>query len=66
VRRIQAIGGGNMRERDSLGDPWHRWEDNINMDIEEVGGWDVDWIDLAQIGDVWQALVNAVMNFWVS
>jgi hypothetical protein len=43
-----------------------RWEDNIKMDLREVGwGGGMDWIDLAQERDRWQALVNAVMNFQV-
>ena len=43
----------------------HRWEDNIKMDLEEVGCWGMDWIELAQNGDRWRALVNAVMNLRV-
>jgi len=38
------------------------WEDNIKMDLQEVGCGGVDWIDLAQDRDRWRALVNAVMN----
>jgi hypothetical protein len=38
------------------------WEDNIKMDIQEVGCEGMDWIELAQDRDKWQALVNAVMN----
>jgi len=37
-----------------------RWEDNIKMDLQEVGCEGMDWIDLAQDGDRWWALVNAV------
>jgi hypothetical protein len=40
----------------------HRWEDNINMDLQEVGCGSMDWIELAQERDRWRALVNAVMN----
>ena len=40
----------------------HRWEDNITMDLQEVGGGGMDWIELAQDRDRWQVLVNAVMN----
>jgi hypothetical protein len=42
-----------------------RWVDNIKIDFREIG-WDgVDWIDLAQDGDQWRALVNTVMNLRV-
>jgi hypothetical protein len=43
----------------------HRWEDNIEMDLQEVGGGCGDWMELAQDRDRWRALVNAVMNFRV-
>jgi len=45
-----------------LGSPRHRWEDNITMDLQEVGYGSMDWIDLAQDKDRWLALVSAVMN----
>ena len=48
-----------------LGRPRHRWEDNINMDLQEVGCGGMDWIELAQDRDRWRALVNAVMNLRV-
>jgi len=35
------------------------------MDIQDVGCGSMDWIELAQDGDGWRALVNAVMNLWV-
>jgi hypothetical protein len=41
--------------------PRRRWEDNIKMDLQEVG-WGMDWIDLTQDRDMWRALVNAVVN----
>jgi hypothetical protein len=44
--------------------PRRRWEDNIRMDLREIG-WDVDWIYLAQNMDRWWALVNVVMNLRV-
>jgi hypothetical protein len=48
-----------------LGRPRCRWEDNIKMDLQEVGCGGMDWIGLAQDRDRWQALVNAVMNIRV-
>ena len=47
-----------------LGRPRRRWEDNIKMDLWEVGGGG-DWMELAQDRDRWRALVNTVMNFRV-
>ena len=48
-----------------LGRPWSRWEDNIKMDLQEVGCGGMDWIELAQDMDRWRALVKAVMNLRV-
>jgi hypothetical protein len=42
--------------------PMHRWENNIKMDLTEIGYDDVIWIHVAQNKDQWQALVNTVMN----
>ena len=42
-----------------------RWEDNIKMDLQEMGCEGMDWIELAQDRDRWLALVNVVMNLWV-
>jgi hypothetical protein len=49
-------------EKRPLGRPRLRWEDNIKREIQEVGCWGMNWIDLAQDRDRWRALVNAVMN----
>ena len=45
-----------------LGRTRRRWEDNIQMDRQEVGCGVMDWIELAEDRDRWRALVNAVMN----
>ena len=42
-----------------------RWEDNIKMDLQEVGCGLMEWIELAQDRDRWRALVTAVMNLRV-
>ena len=45
---------------------WHIWwEDNIKMDLQEVGGGRGDWIELAQGRDGWRSLVGTVRNFRV-
>jgi hypothetical protein len=48
-----------------LENPRRRWEDNIEMDLQEVGCGGMDWIDLSEYRDRWRALVNAVMNLGV-
>jgi len=48
-----------------LGRPRRNWEDNIKMDLQEVGCGGMDWIDLPQDRDRWHAIVNAVMNLQV-
>jgi len=53
---------GKPEGKRPLGRPRHRWEDNIKMDLQEVGCECMNWIDLAQDMDRWRTLVNAVMN----
>jgi len=48
-----------------LGRPRHRWEDNIKMYLQEVGGGCEYWMELAQDRDRWRALVSSVMNLRV-
>jgi len=48
-----------------LGRPMHRWEDNIMMDLQEVGCKGMDWIKLAQDRDMWRPLENVVKNLRV-
>ena len=45
--------------------PRRRWEDNIKMDLQEVGGGRGDWMELAQDRDGWRSLVRTVRNFRV-
>jgi hypothetical protein len=56
---------GRPEGRRPPGRPSHRWEDNIKIDLQEVGWGGMDWIDMAQDRDRWPALVNAVMNLRV-
>jgi hypothetical protein len=55
---------GRREGRRSLGRPRRRWEDNIKMDLQEVG-WGMEWFQLTQDRDRWRDLVNAVMNLRV-
>jgi hypothetical protein len=48
-----------------LGRPRRRWEDNVKMDLQEVGWGGIDWFELAQDRDSWRVLVSAVMNLRV-
>jgi hypothetical protein len=48
-----------------LGRPWRRWEDNIKMDLGEIGIDGENWIRLAQDRVQWRAFVNTVMNLRV-
>ncbi|KAJ4450707.1 hypothetical protein ANN_02136 [Periplaneta americana] len=56
---------GRPERKSPLGRPRRRWEDNIKMDLREVGYDDRDWIDLAQDRDQWRAYVRAAMNLRV-
>jgi hypothetical protein len=65
VRSSYNILVGRPEGRRPLGRPRRRWEDNIKMDLGEMGFGDVDWINLAQDRDRWRAVVNTVMNLRV-
>ena len=56
---------GKLEGRRPLGIPRRRWEDNIKMDLQELGCGIMNWIGLAQDRDRWRARVNAVMNLGV-
>ena len=61
-RGVYRLLVGKLRGKRPLGRPWRRWEDNIKMELQEVGGGGMDWIDVAQDRESWRALVNSVMN----
>jgi hypothetical protein len=56
---------GKSEGKRPLGTPRCRWEDNIKMDLQEVGCGGMDWIELAQDRDRWWVLVYVVMNLQV-
>ena len=56
---------GKPEGKRPLGRPKRSWEDNIKMDLQEVGCGGMDWIELAQDRDRWRALLNGVMKFLV-
>jgi hypothetical protein len=56
---------GKPEEKRSVVRQRCRWVDNIEMDLEDIGWCGMDWIDLAQDGDQWRALVNTVINLRV-
>jgi hypothetical protein len=64
-RGVYRVLVGIPEGKRTLGRQRRRWEDNIKMDLQEVGCGGKGWIELAQDRDRWRALVNAVMNLRV-
>jgi len=62
-RCVHRVLVGKPEGKRPLGRPRHRWEENIKMDLQEVGGVG-DWMELVQDRDRWRTLVNMVMNLW--
>jgi hypothetical protein len=64
-RGIYRVLVGKSEGKRPLGRPRLRWNDNIKLNLQELGCRFMDWIDLTQDRDRWRALVNGVMNLWV-
>ena len=64
-RGVYRVLVGKPEGKRPLGRPRRRWEDNIKMDLQEVGGGCGDWMELAQDRDRWRAFVSTVMNLRV-
>ena len=62
---MHKVSVGKPEGKRPLGRPRRGWEDNIKMDLEEVGRCCGDWMELVQDRDRWRALVSTVMNFGV-
>jgi hypothetical protein len=65
-RSVYRVLVGKTKVKRPLGKLRHRWENNIKMDLQEVGCGGMDWIELAQDRNKWRAIVNAAMNLRVS
>jgi hypothetical protein len=65
MRGVYRVLMVKLEGRRPLGRPRRRWEDNIEMDLQELGFVGTGWIELAQDKGRWRALVNAVMNLQV-
>jgi hypothetical protein len=64
-RGMHRVLVGKFEGTRPLGKPTRRWEDNIMMDLEEVGGGCGNWMERGEDRDRWRALVSTVMNFRV-
>jgi len=64
-RGVHRVLVGKPEGKRPLGRPRGKWEDNIKMDLQGVGGGFGDWMELAQDRDSWRALVSMVINLRV-
>jgi hypothetical protein len=65
MRSVHRVLVGKPEGKKPLGRPRRRWEDNIKMDLQEIGVGCGDWIESAQDRDSWRALVSMVKNLRV-
>ena len=64
-RVVHRVLVGKIEGKRPLGRPRRRWEANIRMDLQGVGGSCGDWMELDQDRDRWRALVGTVRNLWI-
>jgi hypothetical protein len=64
-RGVYRVLVGSPEGKRPLRRPRHRWEDNIRMDLREIGIDGANWIQLAEDRLQWRAFVNTVINLWV-
>jgi hypothetical protein len=62
-RGVHRVLVGKPEGKRPLGRPSPRWEDNIKMDLQELGGGRGNWMELAQVRDRWRTLVSMVRDF---
>jgi hypothetical protein len=65
-RGVHRVLVGKPEGKKPLGRPRRRWEDNIKMDLQEVGGGRGDWVESGPVRDRWRALVSTVKNLRVT
>jgi hypothetical protein len=64
-RGVYRVWVGKHEEKRPMGEPRHRWENNIKLDLQKAGCGGMDWTELAQDRDSWRELENAVINLRV-
>jgi len=65
MRGVHSVLVGKPEGKTPLGRPRRSWEDNINLDLQEVGCGVMGWIELAEDRNRWLALVNTLVNLWI-